>query len=280
MKICKSLEDLTMFQAQVRGLERTLALIPTMGALHEGHLDLMRKAKLDGHICLATIFVNPMQFAAHEDLEIYPKTFDEDVKKLRSVGVEGVFAPTNDLMYPKGESTRVNIGELGQKWEGMDRPHFFEGVATIVAKLLIIGRADTAYFGEKDFQQLQIIKKLTKDLLISTKIIGCSTRRDPDGLALSSRNTYLTSEERKIAPYLQSEMITARDRIISGQEIDSVLKGAKENLKNLGFSLISYLAYVDAETMTKQDALLKKGFGRLIAAATLGSTRLIDNLAI
>ena len=163
-----------------------------MGALHDGHLSLIKAAQRDGHATLATIFLNPTQFAAHEDLDTYPRTLDADLTALQGLGCDGLFLPDTALMYPKGEQTRVHVPDLATRWEGADRPHFFEGVATIVTKLLIAARADAAYFGEKDFQQLQIIRRLAADLLMDTAIVGCATVRAPSGLALSSRNAYLT----------------------------------------------------------------------------------------
>ena len=278
MEICKSLAALAAFQQRLRG--QSLALVPTMGALHAGHLSLVRAAQEAGQAVLVSLFVNPAQFAPHEDLDTYPQTFDADVAALEERGVTALFAPPRTLMYPDGEVTRVRVGEIGQVWEGADRPHFFDGVATIVTKLLVLARAETAYFGEKDYQQLQVIRRLATDLLIPTQIIGCPTVRDAGGLALSSRNAYLSEGQRAQARGLYAALSQTRQSILEGVEISAALETAQAGLLSQGFERVAYLAYVDAISLEAQNRALPEDSGRLIAAATLGGVRLIDNLAV
>ena len=280
MQICKSLEELQPAQDRLRQQGKSLALIPTMGALHEGHLSLVKQAQQDGHATLATLFVNPTQFAAHEDLDTYPQTFEPDVAALQELGVNILFAPSPDLMYPDGDQTRVRVGNLGKLWEGVDRPHFFEGVATVVTKLLILAKADAAYFGEKDFQQLQVIRRLATDLIIETEIHGCPTIRDAMGLALSSRNAYLDEVRLQVASNLYQTLIWTRDQIQSGAAVPDTLDHANKTILDAGFETVSYLAHIDADTLEAQDLPLSAGSGRLIVAAYLGGVRLIDNIAI
>lgn len=280
MKICKSLQELAAFRAGLRAKGQSLALIPTMGALHEGHLSLIRAAQADGHATLTTIFVNPTQFAAHEDLDTYPDTLDADLAGLEALGVDGLFLPDRGLMYPDQEATRVKVGGPSEGLESEDRPHFFEGVATVVTKLLSAAQADAAYFGEKDYQQLQVIRRLATDLLIPTNIIGCLTVRENSGLALSSRNTYLSKEARKQAAAIFATLTSTRDALLSGTPVQQTLDQAEQSLLKTGFEAISYLAYVDAATLRPLKCVAELGSGRLLFAGTLAGVRLIDNIAV
>ena len=280
MRICKSLEDLANLRADMATQGQTLGLIPTMGALHAGHLSLVAAARADGHAALTTIFLNPTQFAAHEDLGTYPKTFDSDVAALEAAGAVAVFAPETALMYPEQEATRVPVGGPSQRWEGADRPHFFEGVATVVTKLLVAAQAQAAYFGEKDYQQLQVIKRLAADLLIPTQIIGCPTVRADSGLALSSRNAYLSPAELRQAAEIYRTLGQAREAILAQEPIETTLNNGKAHLLEVGFSDVSYFAYVEASSLAPLDRPVAQGSGRLLFAGTLGSTRLIDNIAV
>lgn len=280
MKICKSLDDLNDLRASLRKRRQTLGLVPTMGALHAGHISLVKAAKADGHAALATIFLNPTQFAAHEDLDAYPQTLEADLQALEDAGTAAAFVPEIPLMYPEGEATRVLVNGPSQNWESADRPHFFEGVATVVTKLLVAAQADAAYFGEKDYQQLQVIRRLATDLLIGTTIIGCPTVRADDGLALSSRNAYLSTQERAIAPQIYEGLIWLRDEILAGRDPETAKQVVKDRLLSAGFASLSYLAYVDAHSLEPLAAPAPQGSGRLLFAGTLGTTRLIDNIAV
>ena len=280
MKICKSLRDLARFRAVVRKTGQRLALIPTMGALHKGHEGLIRAAQDQGQATLATIFVNPTQFAAHEDLHSYPSTLEADVQLLRDLNVGGLFLPDRRLMYPEQNATRVKVAGPSEGWESADRPHFFEAVATVVTKLLNAAQADAAYFGEKDYQQLQVVRRLAADLLIPTEIVACPTVRDASGLALSSRNSYLGEAERRQAAAIFTTLNAARDQLLTDAPLAETLHSSKQALLDAGFEAVSYLAYVNAQTLRPLGALAPAGAGRLIFAGTLAGVRLIDNIAV
>ncbi len=280
MEICKSLQALAVFRASIRSRGQSLALIPTMGALHEGHLSLIKAAQADGHATLTTIFVNPTQFAAHEDLDTYPNTLEADLAALEGLEVDGLFLPGQELMYPKGEATRVKVGGPAEGWESADRSHFFEGVATVVTKLLSAAQADAAYFGEKDYQQLQVIRRLAADLLIPTEIIGCPTIREASGLALSSRNMYLSEEQRSQAAAIFNTLTKARNALLAQAPIFETLEQAKQSLLDKGGEAVSYLAYVEAETLRALKTHAPEGSGRLLFAGTFAGVRLIDNIAV
>jgi pantoate--beta-alanine ligase len=261
-----------------RGLEGTLALVPTMGALHEGHLTLVREAKGRADKVAATIFVNPLQFSANEDLGRYPRQEARDLQMLEREGCDLVWLPGVDDLYPAGFATSVEVNSVTDRWEGEARPGHFAGVATVVAKLLIAVAPAVALFGEKDFQQLAVIRRMVIDLGLPVEIGGVPTVRDADGLALSSRNAYLSEDERARALALPRALEQARDSILSGIAVDAVLLRARDDLAVAGFAPIDYLALVDSATLEPLDN--PSGEMRLIAAATIGRTRLIDNLAV
>ena len=281
-------ENLVALRAEMDALRQqssaAVALVPTMGALHPGHLSLAQRALEDGCQVVATIFVNPTQFAAHEDLDSYPSSLEQDLALLRHQGIAGVWTPKVSTMYPGLDVTRVRLGgNLTQRWEGEHRPHFFEGVATVVTKLLIATLPHRAYFGEKDFQQLKAIEAMAQDLLLPTQILGCPTVRETDGLAMSSRNAYLSDEERVQAPALYQLLTECADDIRrdpSPMPISNALNRAQSRLLGSGFKDIDYLALVDAHNLSPLETLLAGTDARLIAAATLGNTRLIDNVAV
>ena len=274
------IRDIGKISSAVRCLRATgedsVALVPTMGALHAGHLALVAKARRRADRVVATIFVNPMQFGANEDLDRYPRRETEDARMLKEAGCDLLWVPSVADIYPKGFATKVSVSSLSQRWEGEARPGHFDGVATVVAKLLIAVGPDLALFGEKDFQQLAVIRRLAADLAIPVDIVGVPTVRDPDGLALSSRNAYLSSDERVRAVALSRSLEVARDRIAGGESVADAIEDAKQQLGNAGFSPIDYVALVDADTLEPVDAPRQNL--RLIAAATIGSTRLIDNI--
>ena len=270
-------EELAESLAQMRR-GGTLALVPTMGALHAGHIALVEEAKRRGDRVAATIFVNPTQFNDPTDLARYPRTEADDAQKLEDAGCDLLWVPAVDDIYPAGFSTTVSVSGVSDRWEGEARPGHFDGVATVVAKLLLSVRPDIALFGEKDFQQLAVIRQMVRDLGIGVEVAGVPTIRDPDGLALSSRNAYLSVEDRKAALALPQALAAARAAILSGEPVEATLEQAKEALNRAGFSKIDYVALVDADTL---DPLAKPGgIMRLIAAATIAGTRLIDNLAV
>ena len=265
--------------ANFRARGRTIALVPTMGALHEGHFSLVRRAQSRADCVVVSIFVNPTQFAPHEDLTTYPRTFAADVASLAERQVDLVWAPSVQIMYPDGFATRVvPEGPATVGLEDASRPHFFAGVATVVAKLLIQCEPDIALFGEKDYQQLKVVTQLGRDLGLKTRIVGAPIVRERDGLALSSRNRYLAPAQRQTAPILYRALKEAAAKIGAGAPVAEVLKQAREAIARGGLQL-DYFEARHANTLEP----LKGSVGepiRLLAAVRIGTTRLIDNLAV
>jgi len=274
-----TIADLRALVTRWRSAGERVALVPTMGALHEGHIALTEIARQRGAKTIVSIFVNPTQFAPHEDFGKYPRTFEVDCAKLTQAHVEAVFAPQASEIYPQGFATTISLsGPASADLEDRFRPTHFAGVATIVAKLLLQAAPDLAIFGEKDYQQLAVIRQMVKDLDLPVEIIGAPTIRAPDGLALSSRNTYLTSEERARAPLLQASMQTAARHIKAGSAIESALEEARTTLRSAGFE-IDYLDLRDAISLGKVAHVGEPPL-RMLAAVRLGKTRLIDNIAV
>ena len=264
--------------AALRGAGERLALVPTMGALHAGHLALVTAAKQRAQRVAATIFVNPLQFAPGEDLDRYPRQEAHDLAMLEEAGCALVWMPTVADLYPDGFATTIHVAGTSEQWEGAARPGHFDGVATVVTKLLIATMPDIALFGEKDYQQLAVIRRLVADLGLPTEIAGVPTVRDGDGLALSSRNAYLSPDERLRALALPRALRSARDAVRSGVPVKEAVDAARQLLAQAGFDPIDYLALVDSATLEPLDALA--GQARVIAAARIGTTRLIDNIAV
>ena len=277
MQSVRSGEELAGSLAELRR-GGTLALVPTMGALHAGHIALVDEARRRADRVAATIFVNPAQFGPGEDLERYPRREEADTEMLREAGCDLLWIPTVEDIYPAGFSTRISVSGVSDRWEGEARPDHFDGVATVVAKLLLTVRPDVALFGEKDFQQLAVIRQMVSDLAIGVEIVGVPTVRDPDGLALSSRNAYLSPDDRAAALALPHALAAARDAIVSGQPVETALDDVRDKLGGAGFSTVDYVALVDAQTL--EPLTEPSGIMRLIAAATISGTRLIDNLHV
>jgi len=280
MDMVTSIKDLRR-ALRGRSWKQRTGFIPTMGALHAGHLSLVSVAKQHADRVATSIFVNPTQFAPGEDLDAYPRTLDADLAALEQAGCDVAFVPHTATMYPTGEVTRVSVpGTLSETLEGAHRPQFFTGVATVVTKLLASAQADISVFGEKDYQQLQVIRRMAEDLLLGTEIIGAPTVRASDGLALSSRNTYLDAQEREIAPMLYQALHDARSAILDGVAPKQATDAATSFIKNAGFEAVDYIAYRSAKTLNEPSEPLELGQGRLLAAAWLGKTRLIDNIEV
>lgn len=277
MQIVRSSEDLAPALAELKR-NGTLALVPTMGALHDGHMALIEEARRRADKVAGTIFVNPMQFGAGEDLDRYPRREAEDARMLEEAGCDLVWLPSVSDIYPEGFSTKVSVSGVSERWEGEARRGHFDGVATVVAKLLLSVRPDIALFGEKDFQQLAVIRRMVRDLAIPLEVVGVPTVREADGLALSSRNAYLSADERSRAVALPNALKAARDAIRGGTPVSIALQQAKQALVDAGFLRIDYVALVDAATLDPLEE--PRGEMRLIAAAVIGTTRLIDNLAV
>jgi len=258
----------------LRGAGRTVGLVPTMGALHEGHLDIVRRAARSNAVVIVSIFVNPLQFGAGEDLDSYPRTLDSDVELLRAEGVELVFAPSVANMYPDGPRTTVHPGPLGAELEGASRPTHFAGMLTVVAKLLQIARPHEVFFGEKDYQQLALVRELVRDLNFDTAVVPVQTVRESDGLALSSRNRYLDPQQREAATALSAALVAGARVGVHGAE--AVLAAANEVLSA---AAAVELDYVELRSSTLGPAP-ESGNARLLVAAKVGATRLIDNAAV
>ena len=277
----QTIRDLAALGPALAGLRKAgerLALVPTMGALHAGHLALVAEARRRAGRVAASIFVNPLQFGAGEDLDRYPRREGEDAALLEQAGCDLLWLPAAADLYPPGFATSIRVGPLGERWDGAARPGHFDGVATVVAKLLVAVRPDVALFGEKDFQQLAVIRRMVADLGLSVEIAGVATVRDADGLALSSRNAYLSPNERARAVALPRALGAARDAIRSGGEVAGALADAVVALGKAGFAPVDYVALVDGRSLEPLDRPAEGA--RLIGAATIGGTRLIDNLEI
>ena len=256
-----------------------VGLVPTMGAVHDGHLALVRAARKTCQRVVATVFVNPTQFGPAEDLAAYPRDEAGDAAKLASVGCDLLYAPSVAEMYPAGVAANLSAGELGRVLEGKFRPGHFDGVATVVAKLLEQSIPDVAVFGEKDYQQLLVIRRMVRERGMKVEVVGVPTIRAPDGLALSSRNAYLTAAERNAAPALHRTIAAVAERVADGRTraSDEIARGTAA-LHNAGFATVDYLALCDAETLAPVEAVT--GPARVLAAARLGTTRLIDNVPV
>lgn len=274
----RSAADLRARTADWRAAGETIALVPTMGALHEGHLSLIRKARTLGERVIVTLFVNPTQFGPNEDFDVYPRDEARDAELVRKLGASLLFAPAVDEMYPDGSVTMVSVPGLGDMLEGKHRPGFFTGVATVVSKLLIQALPDVALFGEKDYQQLQVIKRLVHDLHIPVTVVGCPTVREADGLALSSRNAYLSAEERAVAPALARVLHAVAAQAHAGADAAAAAEAGARTLLEAGFASVDYLTVRDAETLEDWPGMFRPG--RVLAAAHLGRTRLIDNVPV
>ena len=263
---------------EARSAGRTVGLVPTMGALHAGHLSLVDEAKARADFVALTIFVNPLQFGEGEDLGRYPRTFETDLESCRERGVDLVFAPEPDAMYPDGFQTQVSLSEVTKPLEGEHRPTHFDGVTTVVTKLFNLTGPSIAVFGRKDYQQWKILSRLARDLDIPVDVVGCPIVREPDGLALSSRNRYLSAEERARALGIVRGLRAAYDAWERGEREPESLRNAAVELVDASFDRVDYVAAVDAESLQPSGAAA----GRLLiaVAAHLGSTRLIDNVVL
>ena len=257
---------------------RSLGFVPTMGALHNGHVSLVKRAKMENDITVASIFINPLQFGPAEDLDKYPRSIEEDIRKLREEDIDILFLPDNNLIYPQGFSTHIEVAGLSDKLCGKFRPGHFSGVATVVAKFFNLVSPTRAYFGQKDFQQTVIIKKMSKDLNFDTDIIVCPTIRENDGLAISSRNAYLDSDQRTAARLLYQCLSKASDAvksgITSGKKIREMMREVLSSEPLI--SHIDYASVYDPETLEEVDEITSEVL--FAVAVRIGSTRLIDNI--
>lgn len=270
-------------RARVRGWRTAgerVGFVPTMGALHEGHLSLVRLAKESADRAVVSIFVNPTQFGPNEDFEAYPRSEARDAELAATVGCDLIYAPTVSEMYPAGFATTVSVAGVSEPLDGQARPGHFAGVATVVSKLLLQCGPDVAVFGEKDYQQLQVIRRLVRDLDIPVEILGGPTARAEDGLALSSRNAYLSDAERAVAPELHRALVAAADQVRAGRPVAEAEAEANARLTAAGFARVDYVEVRGAEDLARLGPGSIRPPARILAAAVLGRTRLIDNLAV
>jgi pantoate--beta-alanine ligase len=276
MLLARTLPELRAACAGLRRQSDALALVPTMGALHEGHRALVRAGVVSGAATVVSIFVNPLQFAPDEDLTRYPRDETGDLAALQAEGCALAWLPDMATMYPANEATTITVAGPAEQWEGAVRPGHFRGVATVCAKLFGQVRPDRAYFGEKDWQQFQVVKRMVADLLLPLEIIGVETVREADGLAMSSRNRFLTAEDRGKAPMLIAALRAAAARLTAGEPSAAALADARSALERQGFT-VNYFALIDGDSLIPVEHAAPGT--RLIAAAKLGTVRLLDNIA-
>ncbi len=277
----QTLRDLPALRAAMAALKRDgkpLVLVPTMGALHDGHMALVEEGRRHGRHVAVSIFVNPKQFGPNEDLDAYPRREAKDAQMLSAAGVDILWAPTVNVMYPAGFATNISVSGVSDGLDGAARPGHFDGVATVVAKLFNQVQPDVAIFGEKDYQQLAVIRRMVADLDLPIEIVGMPTQRAEDGLALSSRNAYLSEEERKAALALPRALGEAKRQIEKGEPVEGALAKAITTLNQHGFDPVDYVTLCDAATLEPMTVLDRPA--RLLGAARLGRTRLIDNIAV
>ncbi|MEZ5841144.1 MAG: pantoate--beta-alanine ligase [Hyphomicrobiales bacterium] len=271
------LDDLRETVAAWRAAGETIAVVPTMGALHDGHINLVENARRRANRVVVTIFVNPAQFAPHEDFDRYPRTLEADLEKLAAAGADLAYAPAASDMYRPGFATRLAMSGPAEGLETDFRPHFFGGVATVVSKLFLRVLPDFAFFGEKDYQQLLVVRRMVADLDMPMEVVGVPTVREEDGLALSSRNAYLSDDDRALAPLIHSELLAAAERIRAGDNADEAAAASAAALARAGFE-VDYVAARNAGTLAPISHSAEPV--RLLAAARIGATRLIDNIGV
>ena len=281
MLVLETRDELRRHLDGVRGAGRSVGLVPTMGALHDGHLSLVRAAVGQCDEVVLTIFVNPLQFAAGEDLSAYPRPIERDLAMADAAGVDVVFTPSTAEMYPPGASTTVRVAGLTETLEGTSRPTHFDGVTTIVAKLFALTGPCRAYFGEKDFQQLAVVKRMATDLEMPIVVVGCPIVREPDGLAMSSRNVHLTPAQRSAARVLSIALRAGVSLVRSGEQNGSaVVDAMTATVSEEPEARLDYAAAVDPSTLEPVDRLVPGTAPRLLVAARFGTTRLLDNLSV
>ena len=279
MQVAKTVREVRAWTKLARAEGKTIGFVPTMGYFHEGHLSLMRRAKAECDLCVVSLFVNPTQFGPSEDFQRYPRDFARDAALAESVGVDLLFAPEVEEMYPDGYQTYVEVTEVTRRLEGAARPGHFRGVATVCTKLFHIVQADRAYFGKKDYQQLKVIQRMVRDLNIPIEIVPCETVREPDGLAMSSRNVYLKPNEREAATVLYRALCAGRDAILAGErDAKKVQTLVEQVIATEPLVKTEYVDVADAETLEPLTDL--RGEVVISLAARVGVARLIDNITV
>jgi len=280
MKIIESVSAMQAFAYKTRRQGHTIGFVPTMGALHEGHASLVHRARLENDVVVVSIFVNPLQFGPKEDFRKYPRTAARDLALLKAEKADVVFVPTVQSMYPAGFATRIRVPSLDAILEGASRPGHFQGVATVVLKLFNMVQPTRAYFGEKDYQQVRVIRRMIDDLNCSVRLVACPTVREPDGLAISSRNRYLSKKEREEAVKIHQVLFLGRELVSEKIMLDSrqLIRRLSQILAKIPGSKIDYIEVVDPETLEPMQKIRRPAI--LAAAVRIGKTRLIDNIII
>jgi pantoate--beta-alanine ligase len=276
LNVFRSFAEVRAFRA--RSANATVGLVPTMGALHSGHASLVERAVRENALAIASIFVNPTQFGPHEDFAAYPRDESADLAMCERVGVAVVFAPSVDEIYPAGDATRVRPGPIADRLEGAARPGHFDGVATVVTKLFAIVRPDVAYFGQKDFQQLRVVQTMSRDLRLGVRVVGCPTVRDPDGLAMSSRNRYLSADGHKAALALSRALLAAKDDWSRGERDPAKLRDRVRRGAAVPGVALEYVSVADPLTLDELERPAERAV--ISAAVRVGKTRLIDNVLL
>ncbi|TDE11069.1 pantoate--beta-alanine ligase [Dyadobacter psychrotolerans] len=278
MEVFTSIQSLRSFLHQQRSQNKSIGLVPTMGALHEGHISLLDTAKSETDITVCSVFVNPTQFNNSEDLAKYPRTLEQDCKMLEEAGCSAVFAPSVDEMYPEPPVMTFNFGTLETVMEGASRPGHFNGVGIVVSKLFNIVQADSAYFGQKDLQQVSVIRQMISDLAFPVKLVVCPTVREVTGLAMSSRNQRLSAQEKDLAANIYQIITAAKDALLNAEAVENVKQSAVEKFLALPEFTLDYIEIVDVKTLLPLDRLKTTGSTAICVAALLGPVRLIDNI--
>jgi pantoate--beta-alanine ligase len=278
MKILRTIQEMQAASRELRKNSRRIGFVPTMGALHAGHISLMKAAKLDGDVAVASIFVNPTQFGPNEDFDKYPRTFDRDCELLEGVGVDLLFAPSVGEMYPVGAATYATVESLGNKLDGVSRPGHFRGVTTVVAKLFNIVQPDAAFFGQKDAAQVAVIRRMVRDLNFPVKIVACPIVRESDGLAMSSRNVYLSQEQRKTALALCHSLKQVERNFREGERDSVKLAATGKQFFDGESAKLDYFSIVDPDSLEEIQTIDRPALAAV--AAYVGATRLIDNVLL
>lgn len=278
MEVFTSVKSLRQYLDQQLLQQKTIGLVPTMGALHKGHISLIEAAKKDTDIVVCSVFVNPTQFNNPEDLAKYPRTFDADRMMLESAGCSAVFAPSVEEMYPEQPVVKMNFGALETVMEGASRPGHFNGVGIVVSKLFNIVRPHRAYFGQKDLQQVSVVRQLINDLAFGFELVVCPTIRETDGLAMSSRNTRLNAAERAIAPHIYRILATAGEELRAGRQVSEAISWAKSEFEKIKEFTLDYFEVINTKTLLPVEKIGAAGTNAICVAAFLGPVRLIDNI--
>lgn len=281
MKVIRKVDELREYSIEQRSKGKTVGFVPTMGFLHEGHISLITRASVECDVVITSLFVNPAQFAPHEDFDSYPRDFEHDYNLAKNADCDVLFAPAREEMYPEGATTSLSVGDLAYKFEGKYRPHFFDGVATVVAKLFSAALPNKAFFGQKDYQQTLVVKSLSKDMLMGVEIVVCPIVRETNGLAMSSRNKYLTDEEKSKAKILFQSLVATKEYIESGERNRKKINAfMHEYLRKLEILKIDYALAADANNLSEPTEFDEGGDIVLLLGTILGKTRLIDNMVV